>query len=841
MHVINRSGNKETLKFDKIHNRIKKQTYGLNNKYIDSHSIALKTFEGLYDNVKTKDVDNLVANVCAGKVTTHPDYSKLAARISISSLHKETKKQFSKVVSDLYDFYNNKTGERNSLISDKLYEIVKNHSDQIEDVIDHDRDFNFDFFGYKVLERAYLLKINDEVVERPQHLYMRVALGIYQDRILEDSSYLKDAFNIYERVSRGYFSFATPTMFNAGTRRPQLASCFLMTTEDSIDGIFKNATRSAQISKNSGGIGIDFTNVRSNGSYIRGTGGVSNGIVPMLRVFNEIGKYVNQGGKRKGSIAAYIEPWHPEIEDFLNLRKNHGKEELRARDIFTAIWVPDLFFKRLENDENWSLFDPDQAPDLHDLYDSPNDKAFTRRYLELEQEGCARRTVSAKHIWHKIFESIMETGVPYILAKDTINYKSNQKNLGSIRCSNLCAEIVLHTNENEIAVCNLSSIALNKFVKTSHETDSRVKKIIKDKCEAEHDSVEHVYDFDELYNVTYSVTKAVNRVIDENYYPNEDAKRSNMKHRPVGIGVQGLADLFAKLKVPFNSKTARELNWKISETMYYASLKASVDLAKVDGPYSTFKGSPASEGILQFDLSTHKELKINKNNIEVTDERPVQLSDRYDWDSLKKEIMEYGLHNSQLLANMPTVSSAKISGNHDSFEPFSNNIFSQRTIAGEFKVLNQHLVYDLESLGLWSEDMRDKLIWNKGSVQNIDSIPENIKNVYKTVWEYKLKDLIDMEADRGHFICQTQSFNLFFEELSLPRLTTAILYSWKKGNKTLMYYGRTKPATSALTGLGTSKKKSNDVSESEKQEYQKWLQEQKEKSENGEDCEACTT
>lgn len=766
MQVIKRDGSREPLKFDKISNRIRKMTYGLNNDFIDVLEISQKVIAGIFDGITTESLDNLAAETAASLIPKHPDYSNLASRIAVSRLHKTTKKKFSETIQDLYSYIDPETGKEASLINEETYRAVIDNKDTFDSAVIHDRDFNFEYFGFKTLEKSYLLKLYDKVAETPQHMYMRVAVGIWGNDI-------KNALKTYELLSTHMMTHATPTLYNAGTRKPQLSSCFLLTTsDDSISGIYKTLTDVATISQNAGGIGLAIHNIRSTGSYIRGTNGTSNGIIPMLKVFNETARYVDQGGgKRKGSFAIYLEPWHADVEDFLELRKNTGKEERRARDLFLALWIPDLFMERVEKNENWSLFSPSEVPGLHEVYG----QEFVAKYLKAESEGKARRVVKARDLWTKIIESQIETGTPYILYKDAANRKSNQQNLGTIKSSNLCTEIIEYTDKDEQAVCNLASIPVNKFLKSK---DNRTTKILRGKCEVDHDL---------LYSVAYQTTLNLNQVIDVNYYPTPETKKSNMRHRPIGIGIQGLADLFAVMGIGFTSEEARKVNSEVFETIYFASMTASKDLAKQNGAYETFKGSPLSEGKFQFNL-------WNTNDSE--------LSGRWDWASLRKEVIENGARNSLLLAPMPTASTAQIMGNNEAFEPFTSNIYTRRTLSGEYILVNKHLVNDLIAIGLWDEDVKNMIILNKGSVQGIAGIPDDIKEVYKTVWEIKQKDLIEMSADRGKFICQSQSLNLFIEGVNAAKLTAAHFHSWKLGLKTGMYYLRTKSAADALTGLG---------------------------------------
>ena len=775
MQVIKRDGSSEPLKFDKISNRIRKMTYGLNNDFIDVLEISQKVIAGIFDGITTEALDNLAAETAASLVPKHPDYSLLASRIAVSRLHKTTKKKFSETIQDLYTYIDPETGKPASLINDGTYNVVMENKDTFDSAVIHDRDFNFEYFGFKTLEKSYLLKLYGQVAETPQHMYMRVSVGIW-------GADIKNALKTYELLSTHMMTHATPTLFNAGTRKPQLSSCFLLTTsDDSIAGIYKTLTDVAVISQNAGGIGLAIHNVRATGSYIRGTNGTSNGIIPMLKVFNETARYVDQGGgKRKGSFAIYLEPWHADVEDFLELRKNTGKEERRARDLFLALWIPDLFMERVEKDLNWSLFSPSEVPGLHEVYG----QKFVDLYTKAESEGKARRTVKARDLWSKILESQIETGTPYILYKDAANRKSNQQNLGTIKSSNLCTEIIEYTDKDEQAVCNLASIPVNKFLKSK---DNRTSKIVRGKCDVDHEL---------LYSVSYQTAVNLNQVIDVNYYPTPETEKSNMRHRPIGIGVQGLADLYAVMGIPFTSEEARRTNSEIFETIYFAAMTASKDLAIKQGPYETFKGSPLSEGKFQFNLWNTEDS---------------ELSGRWDWESLRKEVVEHGVRNSLLLAPMPTASTAQIMGNNEAFEPFTSNIYTRRTLSGEYVLVNKHLVKDLIALGLWSEDIKNMIILGKGSVQHIPSIPDDIKEVYRTVWEIKQKDLIEMSADRGKFICQSQSLNLFIEGVNAAKLTAAHFHSWRLGLKTGMYYLRTKSAADALTGLGIDMSKYKSV------------------------------
>jgi ribonucleoside-diphosphate reductase alpha chain len=747
MYVVKRDGRKEAVKFDKITARVIKMCYGLD-PMVSPEAVAMKVIEGLYDGVSTTDLDNLAAEVAAAKTTEHPDYALLASRIAVSNLHKETKKTFSDVMTDLYEYLDPKTGQNAALLSEEVYKIVVNNREALDSSIIYDRDFRYDYFGFKTLTRSYLMKLEGEIAERPQHMLMRVSLGIHKNDI-------KSAIATYNLMSEGWFTHATPTLFNSGTPKPQMSSCFLLTMkEDSIPGIYDTLKSCAQISQSAGGIGLSIHNVRATGSYIKGTNGTSNGIVPMLRVFNDTARYVDQGGgKRKGSFAIYLEPWHADVFDFLDLRKNHGKEEQRARDLFFALWIPDLFMKRVKNNEKWTLMCPHECPGLADTHS----EAFEALYTKYESEGKGRKTINAQDLWFKILESQIETGTPYMLYKDAANAKSNQQNLGVIKSSNLCTEIIEYTAPDEVAVCNLASLALPKYI-------------------SEHGTFDH----DKLFEVTYQATLNLNKIIDENYYPVEEAKNSNLRHRPIGLGVQGLADAFILLGLPFESEEARALNREIFETIYFASMTASKDLAIKEGPYSTFKGSPVSKGVFQFDMWG------------------VTPSARWEWDLLKEEVKQHGVRNSLLLAPMPTASTAQILGNNECFEPYTSNIYTRRVLSGEFIIVNKHLLKDLVKEGLWNMDMRQKIMAANGSVQHIPEIPSRIKELYKTAWEISQKALIDQAADRGAFICQSQSLNIFMEQANFGKLTSMHFYGWEKGLKTGMYYLRTKAATDAI-------------------------------------------
>ena len=747
MFVIKRNGKKEAVHFDKITARIHKLIYGLSISEKDVIEIAKKVIQGIYDNITTTELDNLAAETAAAQTTIHPDFSVLAARIAVSNLHKNTLKSFSKTAQLLYEYTDPITQTHAPLISEEIYKIIRKNADELDSSVIYDRDYNFDYFGFKTLERSYLIRTNGKVTERPQHLFMRVALGIHKEDI-------QAAIETYNLMSEKWFIHATPTLFNAGTPKPQMSSCFLLSmTEDSIAGIFDTLKRCALISQSAGGIGVSIHNIRSTGSYIKGTGGISNGIIPMLRVFNDTARYVDQGGgKRKGAIAVYIEPWHLDIFDFIDIRKNHGKEEMRARDLFPALWIPDLFMQRVEADQMWSLFDPNEAQGLYEVYG----EKFNELYTTYENEGKFRKQIKARELWTAILEAQIETGTPYMCYKDAVNEKSNQKNIGTIRSSNLCTEIMEYTNADEVAVCNLASLALPRYVSSGG------------------------FDFQKLYEVTKIVTRNLNKIIDGNYYPIPETKTSNDRHRPIVLGVQGLADVFLLLRLPFESPEARRLNKDIFETIYFASMEASMDLAKEQGAYSSFAGSPLSEGKFQFDLWQ------------------VVPSDRWDWEKLRQEVMTHGVRNSLLLAPMPTASTSQILGNNECFEPYTSNIYNRRVLSGEFVVVNKFLLKDLIELGLWNPTMKNKLIAENGSVQNIPEIPTELKELYKTVWEIKQKTIIDMAAERGAFICQSQSLNLFMAEPNLAKLTSMHFHAWKSGLKTGMYYLRTKAAVDAI-------------------------------------------
>jgi ribonucleoside-diphosphate reductase alpha chain len=749
MYVVKRDGHKEPVMFDKITDRIKKLCYGLNDM-VDAVKVAMRVIEGLYDGVTTSELDNLAAETAASMTVTHPDYAQLAARIAISNLHKNTNKSFSETMSEMYHYVNPRTNQAAPLLSDEVYEVIKENAEFLNSHIIYNRDFNYDYFGFKTLERSYLLRINGKIVERPQQMLMRVAVGIH----LND---LESVIETYELMSKKFFTHATPTLFNAGTPKPQMSSCFLLTMkDDSIDGIYDTLKQTAKISQSAGGIGLAIHNVRATGSYIRGTNGTSNGIVPMLRVFNDTARYVDQGGgKRKGSFAIYLETWHADIFEFLDLKKNTGKEEMRARDLFFAMWTSDLFMKRVEEDTTWTLMCPNECPGLDEVYGDE----FEALYLSYEAQGKGRKTIRARELWEKILESQIETGTPYMLYKDAANRKSNQKNLGTIRSSNLCTEIMEYTSPDEIAVCNLASISLPMFVENG------------------------AFNHELLYNVTKRVTRNLNKVIDRNYYPVVEAENSNMRHRPIGLGVQGLADAFILLRMPFTSDEAKKLNQEIFETLYFAAVTASMEMAKEEGAYSTFEGSPISKGEFQHNLWNIKD---------------EELSGRWDWASLRKEVTANGVRNSLLVAPMPTASTSQILGNNEAFEPYTSNIYTRRVLSGEFIVVNKHLLNDLVERGLWNETLKQEIMRHNGSVQNIERIPQDLKELYKTVWEMSMKDIIDMSRQRGYFIDQSQSLNLFMQDANYAKLTSMHFYAWKSGLKTGMYYLRTKSAVDAI-------------------------------------------
>jgi ribonucleoside-diphosphate reductase alpha chain len=768
MFVVKRDGHKEPVMFDKITERIKKLCYGLN-ELVDPVKVAMRVIEGLYDGVSTSELDNLAAETAASMTIAHPDYAQLAARIAISNLHSNTKKSFSETMNEMYHYINPRTNQESPLLAEEVHKVIMENSEFLDSHIIYNRDFNYDYFGFKTLERSYLLKINGKIVERPQHMLMRVAVGIH----LGD---LKSVMETYDLMSKKYFTHATPTLFNAGTPKPQMSSCFLLAMQDdSIDGIYDTLKQTAKISQSAGGVGLSIHNVRATGSYIRGTNGTSNGIVPMLRVFNDTARYVDQGGgKRKGSFAIYIETWHADIFDFLDLKKNTGKEEMRARDLFFAMWTSDLFMKRVQEDSTWTLMCPNECPGLYDVYG----EEFEALYTDYEFRGKGRKTIKARELWEKILESQIETGTPYMLYKDAANRKSNQKNLGTIRSSNLCTEIMEFTSSDEVAVCNLASISLPMFVENGK------------------------FNHQLLYDVTKRVTRNLNRVIDRNYYPVKEAENSNMRHRPIGLGVQGLADAFIMLRLPFTSDEAKTLNQEIFETLYFAACTASMEMAIEEGPYSTFKGSPMSNGEFQHNLWGMKD---------------EELSGRWDWASLRKEVVKNGVRNSLLVAPMPTASTSQILGNNEAFEPYTSNIYTRRVLSGEFIVVNKHLLHDLVRLGLWNENLKQEIMRQNGSVQNIDVIPQDLKELYKTVWEMSMKDIIDMSRHRGYFVDQSQSLNLFMQDANYSKLTSMHFYAWQSGLKTGMYYLRTKAAVDAIKFTLNNDKKEEVIPDSKPQ------------------------
>ena len=762
MYVVKRDGHKEPVMFDKITDRIKKLCYGLNT-LVEPVKVAMRVIEGLYDGVSTSELDNLAAETAASMTISHPDYAQLAARIAISNLHSNTKKSFSETMNEMFHYVNPRTNLEAPLLSEEVHKVIMDNAEFLDSHIIYNRDFNYDYFGFKTLERSYLLKINGKIVERPQHMLMRVSVGIH----LND---LDSVIETYDLMSKKFFTHATPTLFNAGTPKPQMSSCFLLAMQDdSIDGIYDTLKQTAKISQSAGGVGLSIHNVRATGSYIRGTNGTSNGIVPMLRVFNDTARYVDQGGgKRKGSFAIYIETWHADIFEFLDLKKNTGKEEMRARDLFFAMWTSDLFMKRVQEDSYWTLMCPNECPGLYDVYG----EEFETMYIDYETRGKGRKTIKARELWEKILESQIETGTPYMLYKDAANRKTNQKNLGTIRSSNLCTEIMEFTSKDEIAVCNLASLSLPMFVENGK------------------------FDHDLLYKVTKRVTRNLNKVIDRNYYPVKEAENSNLRHRPVGLGVQGLADAFIMLRLPFTSDEAKKLNQEIFETLYFAAVTASMEMAKEEGPYSTFKGSPISEGEFQYNLWGLKD---------------EELSGRWDWASLRKEVMKNGVRNSLLVAPMPTASTSQILGNNEAFEPYTSNIYTRRVLSGEFIVVNKHLLHDLVKQGLWNETLKQEIMRNNGSVQNIDAIPQDLKELYKTVWEMSMKDIIDMSRQRGYFIDQSQSLNLFMQDANYSKLTSMHFYAWQSGLKTGMYYLRTKAAVDAIKFTLNNDKKAEPI------------------------------
>jgi ribonucleoside-diphosphate reductase alpha chain len=791
MFVLKRDGRKEPVMFDKITSRVRKMCYGLNN-LVDPVKVAMRVIEGLYDGVTTSELDNLAAETAATMTVQHPDYARLAARIAVSNLHKNTKKTFSDVMTDLYNYVNPRTGKKAPLLSDETYKVIQDNAAKLDSTIIYNRDFGYDYFGFKTLERSYLLKLNGVIAERPQHMLMRVAIGIHQNDIDE-------AIETYELMSKRIFTHATPTLFNSGTPKPQMSSCFLLQIQDdSIDGIYDTLKQTAKISQSAGGIGLSIHNVRATGSYIRGTNGTSNGIVPMLKVYNDTARYVDQGGgKRKGSFAIYIEPWHADVFDFLDLRKNTGAEENRARDLFYAMWIPDLFMKRVEENGEWTLMCPNECPHLFDTYGDE----FEKLYTGYEKVGKGRKTIKARELWEKILEAQIETGNPYMLYKDAANRKSNQKNLGTIRSSNLCTEIMEYTAKDEVAVCNLASIAIPMFVEENKEG-------------------EKYFNHQKLYKVTKKITRNLDTVIDRNFYPVKEAENSNFRHRPIGLGIQGLADAFIMLRLPFTSDEAKKLNEEIFETIYFAAVTSSMEIAKAKEPYSTYKGSPMSQGEFQFNM-----WGVSEND----------LSGRWDWKSLRKQVLENGVRNSLLVAPMPTASTSQILGNNEAFEPYTSNIYTRRVLSGEYIVVNKHLLEDLVELDLWNNEMKENIMRANGSIQHIDVIPQDLKELYKTVWEMSMKDIIDMSRQRGYFIDQSQSLNLFMQDANYSKLTSMHFYAWKSGLKTGMYYLRTKSAVNAIQFTVSKKKKVEETPLSPEELKAMLIASQN----NPDDCEMC--
>ena len=753
MYVYKRDGRQEPVRFDKITARISRLCYGLDATYIDPVKVTQRIISGVYEGVTTEELDNLAAETAAYMTTVHPDYATLAARLAISNLHKQTTKLFSQVIDELHHYVNPENNKLSPLISKDVYDTVMANKDELNSAIVYDRDFQFNYFGFKTLERSYLLRMRGKVAERPQHMIMRVAVGIHGDDLVS-------VLETYNLMSQRFFTHASPTLFNAGTPHPQMSSCFLVAMkDDSLEGIFDTLKECAMISKTAGGIGLHLHNIRATGSYIAGTNGTSNGLIPMIRVFNNTARYVDQGGnKRPGAMALYLEPWHADIFDFIDIRKNHGKEEIRARDLFPALWIPDLFMKRVEEDGEWTLFSPSEAPGLEEVY-GDEFEALYNRYV---QEGRGRKTIKAQKLWYSILEAQTETGTPFMLYKDACNQKSNQQNLGMIKSSNLCCEIVEYSAPDETAVCNLASIALPAFVEVSE------------------DGTTQKFNFKKLHEISKVVTKNLNRVIDRNYYPVEEARNSNFRHRPIALGVQGLADTFMMLRIPFESKEAKQLNKHIFETMYHAALESSCDLAKIEGTYPTYEGSPVSQGILQYDMWN------------------VKPSDLWDWDTLKAEIKQHGVRNSLLLAPMPTASTSQILGYNECFEPFTSNMYQRRVLSGEFQIVNPYLLRDLLDLGIWNESMKQHLITENGSIQNLPNVPQELKELYKTVWEISQKTIVDMSADRAAFIDQSHSLNIHIRAPTMGKLTSMHFYGWKKGLKTGMYYLRTQAASAAI-------------------------------------------
>uniref|UniRef100_A0A6C0IF41 ribonucleoside-diphosphate reductase n=1 Tax=viral metagenome TaxID=1070528 RepID=A0A6C0IF41_9ZZZZ len=813
MKVLKRNGSFEPISFDKVLGRIRKASKNL---LVNPDSLAQQVLARIYDGVKTSEIDELTAQLAASLSTSHPDYGILASRITVSNHQQNTEASFTNVMIRLANQIDPKTEEKLSYINDDIINIVNEKGKEIDNHIDHDRDYLFDYFGFKTLEKSYLLRdSNRKVLERPQHLWMRTSLALWGND-------LKKVFETYDYMSQKYFTHATPTLFNAGTLRQQMSSCFLLAMdEDSVRGIYKTLGDCAAISKYAGGIGLHLHNVRARGSLIKGTNGMSNGIVPMLRVFNNTARYIDQGGgRRNGSFAMYLEPWHADVEDFLRMKNNTGAEEERARDLFYALWVPDLFMKRVEKDGMWSLFCPNEAPGLADVVGNE----FEALYTKYEAEKRYRKQVKAQKLWFEVLDSQIETGTPYLLYKDAANLKSNQQNLGVIKSSNLCTEILEYSSPEETAVCNLASIGLPTFVK--------------DEMITHNDGIsykEKVFDFEKLKKVVRIIVRNLNKVIDINYYPTKETKVSNMRHRPIGIGVQGLADVFALLKMSWESKEASELNKKIFEHIYYASLETSMELAKKDGPYESFQGSPASKGILQFDMWS------------------VKPSDTLEWDKLKKQVVKHGLRNSLLVAPMPTASTSQILGFNECFEPITTNIYSRRTLAGEFIVINKYLMKELLDMGVWNDIMKQKIIAHNGSIQLLDELPLEMRNRYKTSWELSQKILIDMAADRGAYICQSQSLNLFVADPNYAKLTSMHFYAWKKGLKTGCYYLRTKAPVAAQkftvepvlpvdeTSDDKKKRERKELLDKLASEYEEESKKAKELADSGEGCLLCSS
>jgi len=819
MKVVKRDGRKEPVMFDKITSRIKKLSYGLNDTHCDPVVVAQRVTAGVYDGVTTEQLDELAAETAASMTAKHPDFALLAARIAVSNLHKNTEKSFSATIERMYRHVNKRNNQKSPLVADDVYQIIMKNAARLDAEIVYDRDFDYDYFGYKTLERSYLLREHGKIVERPQQMLMRVSVGIHKEN-------LEAAVETYHLMSTRWFTHASPTLFNAGTPRPQLSSCFLIAMkDDSIEGIYDTLKECASISKSAGGIGLHLHNVRCTNSYIRGTNGTSNGIVPMLRVFNDTARYVDQGGgKRKGAFAVYLEPWHGDIFEWLELRKNHGKEEARARDLFYGLWVPDLFMKRVEANAEWSLFCPNEAEGLADCWG----EEFEALYERYEEEGKAVKTVKAQELWFAILSAQIETGNPYMLFKDSCNRKSNQQNLGTIKCSNLCTEIVEYTSSEETAVCNLASIALNRFVVPKEVLEAGAPRPA-GKLRGSKGAEGRAYDHQRLFEIARVVTRNLNCIIDVNHYPVETARRSNMRHRPIGIGVQGLADAFILLGMPFESEEAKQLNREIFETIYYAALRTSCDLAREEGAYETYEGSPISKGIMQFDMWG------------------VTPTDRWDWTTLRADIAKYGVRNSLLVAPMPTASTSQILGNNECFEPYTSNIYARRVLSGEFTVVNAHLLQDLTDMGMWNDELKQLLIAHNGSVQHIPQIPEELRAVYKTCWEIKQRTLVDMAADRGAFICQSQSFNVHMSDANFGKLTSLHFYTWKKGLKTGQYYLRSRAAADAIKftvsadALQAAKKTATTAADKEKAEaeYEQKMAQMVCSLENKEACLMC--